>query len=158
MKEKEVYVEDDSLQLVIYVEKDDDSYGPLLTGSFMTKNYLDDYLEKVNKWERDLREKLKKGEISPVYYFMILQSYGEKDLASRVGVSRRQLKKHCEMKGFERLHISKLKEYAEAFDIPVNSFFNILITDQDKVGDISIKTMKTKNPYFSITKVELDRK
>ena len=154
MKEKEVYVEDETVQLVIYVEKDDDSYGPLLTGSFMARDYLDDYLEKVSKWERSLREKLKNGEISPVYYFMILQSYGEKDLASRVGVSRRQLKKHCEMKGFEKLHVSKLKDYAEAFDIPVSSFFNILVTDQDKVGKISIKTMKTKNQYFSITKVE----
>ena len=153
MKEKDAYVEDESVQLVLYVEKDDDSYGPLQTGSFMVKNYLDDYFDKMNKWERSLREQLKAGEISPVYYYMILQSYGEKDLASRVGISRRQLKQHFQMKNFEKLRLSRIKRYAEAFDIPVVSFFQLMIVDKENLSNLNIKKINTDNPYFIILQI-----
>ena len=155
MKEKDVYVEFKPHQLVLYVEKDDDSYGPVQTGSFMAKNYLDDYFEKFEKWEKSLREQLKKGEISPVYYYMILQSFGEGDLASRVGVSKRKLKQHFKMEYFEKLKLSQIKKYADAFDIPVASLFQLMMSKHDEKEKISIKQMETQNPYFVISKVEI---
>ncbi len=155
MKEKDIYVEFKPHQLVLYVEKDDDSFGPLLTGSFMAKNYLDDYFEKIEKWEKSLREQLKKGEISPVYYYMILQSFGESDLASRAGVSRRKLKKHFQMKNFSKLKLSQIKKYADAFDIPVASLFELMLSKHGESNKISIKRMETQNPYFVISKVEM---
>jgi len=155
MKEKDVYVEFKPHQLVLYVEKDDDSFGPVQTGSFMAKNYLDDYFEKVEKWEKSLREQLKKGEISPVYYYMILQSFGEGDLASRVGVSKRKLKQHFKMEYFEKLKLSQIKKYADAFDIPVASLFQLMMSKHDEKEKISIKQMETQNPYFVISKVEM---
>jgi hypothetical protein len=155
MKEKDVYVEFKPHQLVLYVEKDDDSFGPVQTGSFMAKNYLDDYFEKVEKWEKSLREQLKKGEISPVYYYMILQSFGEGDLASRVGVSKRKLKQHFKMENFEKLKLSQIKKYADAFDIPVASLFQLMMSKHDEKEKISIKQMETQNPYFVISKVEM---
>jgi len=155
MKEKDVYVEFKPHQLVLYVEKDDDSYGPVQTGSFMAKNYLDDYFEKFEKWEKELREQLKKGEISPVYYYMILQSFGEGDLASRAGVSKRKLKQHFKMENFEKLKLSQIKKYADAFDIPVASFFQLMMSKHDEMSRISIKQMETQNPYFIISKVEM---
>jgi DNA-binding XRE family transcriptional regulator len=155
MKEKDVYVEFKPHQLVLYVEKDDDSYGPVQTGSFMAKNYLDDYFEKFEKWEKSLREQLKKGEISPVYYYMILQSFGEGDLASRVGVSKRKLKQHFKMEYFEKLKLSQIKKYADAFDIPVASLFQLMMSKHDEKEKISIKQMETQNPYFVISKVEM---
>ena len=155
MKEKDVYVDFKPHQLVLYIEKDDDTYGPLLTGSFMAKEYLDDYFEKFEKWEKELREQLKKGEISPVYYYMILQSFGEGDLASRAGVSKRKLKQHFKMENFKKMRLSQIKKYAEAFDIPVASFFQLLTSKPDESDKISIKQMGTQNPYFVISKVEL---
>jgi len=155
MKEKDVYVEFKPHQLVLYVEKDDDSFGPVQTGSFMAKNYLDDYFEKFEKWEKSLREQLKKGEISPVYYYMILQSFGEGDLASRVGVSKRKLKQHFKMEYFEKLKLSQIKKYADAFDIPVASLFQLMMSKHDEKEKISIKQMETQNPYFVISKVEI---
>ncbi len=155
MKEKDVYVEFKPHQLVLYVEKDDDSFGPMQTGSFMAKNYLDDYFEKVEKWEKSLREQLKKGEISPVYYYMILQSFGEGDLASRAGVSKRKLRQHFQMSNFTKLKLSQIKKYAEAFDIPVASLFQLILSKHDEKRKISIKQTVTQNPYFIITKVEI---
>ena len=155
MKEKDVYVEFKPHQLVLYVEKDDDSFGPMQTGSFMAKNYLDDYFEKVEKWEKSLREQLKKGEISPVYYYMILQSFGEGDLASRAGVSKRKLRQHFQMSNFIKLKLAQIKKYAEAFDIPVASLFQLILSKHDEKRKISIKQTVTQNPYFIITKVEI---
>ncbi len=155
MKKDDVYVDFKPHQLVLYIEQDDESYGPLLTGSFMAKNYLDDYFEKIEKWEKSLREQLKKGEISPVYYYMILQEYGEGDLASRAGVSKRKLKQHFKMENFKKLKLTRLKKYAEAFDIPLASLFQLMISKPDESDKISIKQMETDNPYFIISKVEL---
>ncbi len=155
MKEKELYVDYKPQQLIYYVEKDDDSYGPLLSGSYLSKNYLDDYYEKMEKLEKSLREQLKKGEISPVYYFMLLQELGEGDLASRAGVSKRKLKHHFQMKNFVTLKLSQIKKYADAFDIPIISLFQLMISKLDDSKKISIEHKETQNPYFVISKVDI---
>lgn len=154
MKEKDFYVDFKPQQLIYYVEKEDDSYGPLLSGSYLSKHYLDDYYEKMEKQETSLREQLSNGEISPIYYFMILQSYGEGDLAKRAGVSKRRLKLHFQMKHFEKLRLSQLKKYAEAFDVPVAAMFHLMITKNEEQGKITVDHLETKNAYFSITRLE----
>ena len=156
MKEKELYVDFKPQQLVYYVEKEDDSYGPVMSGSYLSKNYLDDYFEKMEKLEKSLREQLKNGEISPVYYYMILQELGEGDLASRAGVSKRNLKKHFQMKNFIKLKLSQIKKYADAFDIPVAAIFQLMINKQEISKKLSIEQIITQNPYFVVTKVEIN--
>lgn len=154
MKEKELYIDYKPQQSVYYVEKDDESYGPLLSGSQLAKNYLDDFYEKRSKLEKGLREQLKKGEISPVYYYLIIQEYGEGDLALRAGVSLKKMRKHCKMEHFSRLRLSQLKKYADAFDIPLVKFFSLFIAKQETAGKISIDYSETANPYFTISKIE----
>jgi len=46
MKEKDLYVDFEPQQSVYYVEKDDESYGPIVSGSYLSKNYLNDFFEK----------------------------------------------------------------------------------------------------------------
>lgn len=150
MKEKDFYVDYEPQQLIYYVEKEDASYGPLLSGSYLSKHYLDDYYEKVEKLEKTLREQLYKGEVSPVYYYMILQSYGEGDLATRVGVSKRRLRRHFQVKNFSKLRLSQLKKYADAFDVPIAAFFQLIITNEEGMGKIAIEQIETKNDFFSI--------
>lgn len=158
MKEKDLYVDYKPQQLIYYVEKEDASYGPLLSGSYISKHYLDDYYEKMEKLEKSLREQLNNGEISPVYYFMILQSFGEGDLASRVGVSRRKLKRHFQIKHFAKLRLSHLKKYAEAFDVPVAAMFHMMITKNDDQGKIAVEQIETKNSFFSISRLGIKTK
>jgi len=158
MKEKDFYVDFKPQQLIYYVEKDDASYGPLLSGSYLSKHYLDDYYEKMEKLEKSLREQLNNGEISPVYYFMILQSYGEGDLASRAGVSKRKLKQHFHIKYFAKLRLSQLKKYAEAFDVPVAAMFHLMITRNEDQGKITVEQVETKNSFFSIARLAIKTK
>ena len=154
MKEKELYIKFEPQQSVYYVEKDDASYGPVVSGSQLASNYLDDFFEKRSKQEKALRDQLKKGEISPIYYYMIMQEFGEGDLASRAGVSLGRLRKHYRMEHFARLRLTQLKKYSEAFDIPMVRFFSLVIAKQETAGKITIDYTETANPYFSIAKLE----
>jgi len=158
MKEKELYVDFKAQQSIYYVEKDDASYGPIVSGSYLSKNYLSDFFEKRKKQELSLREQLKKGKISPVYYYLVMQEYGEKDLASRAGVSVRKLKQHCKMENFVKMPLKVLKKYADAFDIPVVNFFHLLIAKQESAGKFTIQHMETDNPYFVVTKIDEAKK
>jgi len=154
MKEKDLYIDFKSQQSVYYVEKDDESYGPVLSGSQLAKNYLDDFYEKRLKQEKALREQLKKGEISPVYYYLIMQEYGEGDLASRAGVSLKKLRKHYKMENFIKLKLIQLKKYAEAFDIPLVKMFSLMLTRQENTGKFTVEYSETANPYFVVAKIE----
>jgi len=158
MKEKDLYVDYKPQQLIYYVEKEDASYGPLLSGSYLSKHYLHDYYEKMEKLEKSLREQLNNGEISPVYYYMILQSFGEGDLASRVGVSKRKLKRHFQIRHFAKLRLSQLKKYAQAFDVPVAAMFHMMITKNEDMGKIAVEQIETKNSFFSISRLEIKTK
>jgi len=158
MKEKDLYVDFKPQQLIYYVEKDDASYGPVVSGSYLSMHYLDDFIGKRNKQELALREQLKKGEISPIYYYLVMQEYGEKDLASRAGVSVRKLKQHCKMENFVKMPLKVLKKYAEAFDIPLVNFFHLLIAKQESTGKFSIQHLETDNPYFVVTKIDEAKK
>jgi hypothetical protein len=154
MKEKDLYVDFKSQQSVYYVEKPDESYGPVVSGSFLSKYYLDDFYEKMNKQEQVLREKLKVGEISPVYYYCIVREFGEGDLASRVGVSLRKLRKHYKMENFTKIKLSLLKKYADAFDIPVANMFQLFMARLENRDKLNIEHGETANPYFVISKIE----
>lgn len=154
MKEKELFVDYEAQQLVYYVEKEDASYGQVVSGSYLAKHYLDDYFSKVKHWDESMRKQLEKGEISPIYYYMIMQSFGEGDLASRVKVCKRRLKKHFKMEHFVKMKLSMLKRYADAFDIPLVNMFQLLVVPQQDTDKVRLTQKETANPYLSVTKVE----
>lgn len=155
MKEKEAQIKHDIHPLVLYVEKEDGSYGRVESASFLSKNYLDDYLDKVRKWDAGLKDKLDKGEISPVYYYMIMLEMGEGDLASRVGISKWRLRKHLKMKAFEKIKLKMLKRYANVFDVPVSNLLHFTVIKEKDQGRLQITYQKaSNNPYISVSKIE----
>jgi hypothetical protein len=119
MKEKDLHIEDKEHELILFAEKDDKSYDAVKTGSFMVKNYLDDHLMKRENLEKELRAELNKGKISPVYYYMVYQDMGIGDLAGRVGISKRKLRKHFNPEVFARLDPAALEKYAMIFGVTV---------------------------------------
>jgi hypothetical protein len=157
MKEKEATINFDLHPLVLYVEKDDGTYGRIESASFLAEKYLDDYLDKVKKWDKELKEKLEKGEISPVYYYTIMMEFGEGDLAARVGISKRLLRKHYQMDSFKNMKLKLLQRYADVFEVPVSSMLNFLAIREKDQGKIHISFQKTDNPFISITKLELNK-
>lgn len=153
MKEKDLYVEFEPQRLVYYVEKEDNTYGPVISGSQLSANYLDDFWEKRQKLELNLRNQIIENKISPVFYYMTLQELGSKDLASRVGLSYRKLQKVFNPESFQKLSLQKIKLFADVFNIPVANLFQSFLIKNDDREKISVEQASTANNLFCITKV-----
>jgi len=154
MKEKEAQINFDLHPLILYVEKEDGSYARVESASYLSSNFLDDYFDKLKKWDTELKEQLEKGEISPVYYYLIMLEFGEGDLASRVGISKRRLRKHCKMDAFERISLKMLKRYADVFDVPVSNMLHFVTIKEKDLKKLKISYQKSNNPFISFSKIE----
>ncbi len=166
MKEKEAQVDFEPQQLIMYVEKEDGTFGPIQTGSYISKNYLDDFWEKTIRLRNSLLEKLKKGEITVVSFYKIIHDFNDVELARRTGLPVFKVKKHQKINGFEKIKLSELQKYAYAFDIPVSNLFQtIVVADNENKADtdntqqpILVKQSRTENSFMVITKIESNKK
>ncbi len=154
MKEKDSRIEN-SHQLVLYVEKEDQTYGPVQTGSYMVENYLDDFFNKKNKLQQERLQELVQGQISPLAYYKDLVEIGAGDLAIRVGVSKRKLRQHMTPQGFAKVNIELLRRYAVVFGIPVAQLFQIILCDD---GNIVFRNEQTTLPEVIVSRISIDTK
>jgi len=166
MKEKDAIIDYEQHQLMLYVEKEDGSFGPIITGSYLSKNYIDDYFEKMEKLRLSLLNELKDNLISPIEYYRIIHDFNVFELSRRTGISVFKVKKHLKVKGFEKAKVSDLVKYAEVFDIPVSNLFQVILVEgrdseiKDGSADKNIykvRQSKTQNPNLVITKFELNK-
>lgn len=165
MKDKDILVDYKPQQLIIYAEKSDGSFGPVQTGSYMSKNHIDDFYNIVETHNSSLLGKLRKGEISPISYFMSVEELTVAELAVRVGISKSALRKHLDPKGFQNISVSMLSRYAGVFNIPLANFFQIINTREDmkwymgyleeanREQSVQISQQKTDNPLLVETKI-----
>ena len=126
MKEKDGYVDCPQQQVIIYVEKEDGKYGPIQTGSYITSNYLDDYELKRKNLEESLRTRIQKREISPVYYYMVLEDLTISELASRVRIRKGKVKKHLRHEYFKLINNEMLLQYADVFNVSVDDLNQLM--------------------------------
>lgn len=157
MKEKDLYIDFEDQKLVYYVEKENNTYGPIISGSHLSSNYLDDFWEKQKKLELTLRQQIIANEISPVFYYMTLLEMGPKDLAKRVKISYGKLKKLYKPEHFKNIKLNKIILFAKAFNIPVSSLFQTYIIKDSDRKKISIEQSTTENKLFYITKILLTK-
>jgi hypothetical protein len=170
MKDKDILVDFKPQQLILYAEKSDGSFGPVQTGSYMSKNHIDDFYNIVENHNKSLLGKLRNGEISPINYFMSVEELTIPELAARVGISKASLKKHLDPKGFQKISIKMLKRYADVFNVPLANLFQIINTREDmkwymgylegadKSQACLISQSKTENPLLVETKIVQDPK
>jgi len=169
MKEKDIITDFKAHQVILYAEKGDNSIGPVQTGSYVSGHYIDEFFNFMGKIERESYEKLQKGEISPICLYMNIEELTLSELASRVGLSKRRVKKHLLPEYFPGIKVSELKRYADIFNIPVANFFQIISTRQDvkwrpgfnseveNAKPLVIGQTATDNPFVVITKPELNK-
>lgn len=153
MKEKDLYTEFEPQKSVYYVEKNDNSYGPIISGSQLSANYLDDFFLKRKKLEETLRKQIINNEISPVFYYMTLLEMGSKDLATRMGISTRKLRRIFKPEYFKRLNVIKLRLLADIFNIPISNLFQTFEINDEDSEKLTIKQLPTDNKHFYITKI-----
>ena len=165
MKEKDLSVDCPHQQVILYAEKNDGTYGPFQTGSYMVGDFISEHYKITDRLNRSLEERLKNEEISPIYYYMMIEELSVPELAGRTGISTACVKKHITPKGFRKVSVSKLRRYADVLNIPVANMFQVINTLEDKNWDMgyqgetdssksgSISQAKTKNPLVVETKV-----
>lgn len=119
MKEKDIITDNKAHEIILFVEKEDESYAPVVSGSYAVKNHLEDFFRMKDTLEKSLRGQFNEGRISPVYYYMVLQDMGTGDLAKRMKITRRKLRKHCIPAVFATLVKETLEQYAIIFGVSV---------------------------------------
>jgi len=125
MKEKDLYVDNKTHEIILFAEKENETYEAITSGSYVVEHHLDDFFLMKENLEIMLRKQLKGNEISPVYYFMVMQDMGPGDLAKRVGISKRKLRKHFKPDIFAKLDDSTLQKYALVFGLNVEQIMEI---------------------------------
>ncbi|MFC2102303.1 hypothetical protein ACFLS7_04845 [Bacteroidota bacterium] len=130
MKEKEGFVDCPEQQMILYVEKEDGQFGPMQTGSYITKNYIDDYFTKRNNLIQSLREQINRGDISPVKFFMVLEELTPKELSARTKIPMRKIRKHLLPFYFEKLSDELLERYATVFNVTIEQLQKAVPADE----------------------------
>jgi len=165
MKEKDGFVDYPEQQVILYVEKEDGKYGPMQTGSYLSANYIDDYIMKRRNLEIDLRNQLVGGVISPVKYYMVLEDLSLDELSARAGIRKARVKKHLDPKQFGCITVDELRHYSDVFNVPAASLLQVVLVFtngnfeaslilENKSGPVSVSYTSTASPYVELTKIE----
>jgi hypothetical protein len=169
MKEKEIKIDFEAHQLILCAEKEDDTIGPVLSGSYMAKNHLKDFYQIWGGLEKELFARLVKREISPIVRFKELEELTTSELAARTGLTKRKVKRHLTYRHFLKASVEELQKYAGVFNIPVANFLQIVSTKQDgawykgykeevaKKMALTISQEFTENPLLVITNPEKNK-
>lgn len=110
---------------VCYVKNEDGQYDTeLSTGWEAKKVALDEAWKEIERRTSDAREKIKKGEASPILYFMEEKLMDFTVLAGYTRIWKFRIKRHLKPSAFKNLSDSVLKRYADAFEISINELKN----------------------------------
>jgi len=124
VKEKDAFIDSDVQNIVMYVEKEDGSYGGLKTGAYMVNTQIDEYRNRRQKLIDASRRRMQNGEISPVGFFIEIGGMTLADVAARVSVTRARVRKHMTAAGFETMTIGLARAYAEVFGVQLDELLN----------------------------------
>ena len=169
MKEKDILTDFKDHEVILYAEKEDNTIGPVRTGSYLAGNYLDEFYKIWGKFESSLIEQLLNREISPIARYKSLEELSLSELAARTGIPKRRVRKQLKHKHFLKARVEELEAYADVFNVPVANFFQIISTKQDgswnvghnrevaRAKTLTISQDKTSNPLQVITNPEKNK-
>lgn len=110
---------------VCYVKDENGTYTTgLSTGWDVKKDALDNAWDDIHERVNEAREAVKRGEKSPIYYFMELRLMDLPVLSGYTGFWRMTIKRHFKPQVFKGLSDQKLAAYAKAFDVSVDELKN----------------------------------
>ena len=86
---------------------------------------------------------------------MVLEELTPSELAARVKIPERKVRKHLAPATFGSVTVDELRRYCEVFSVPLSSMLHALVI---KGKNVSIREAKTNNPYFTMMKIEAGKK
>jgi hypothetical protein len=103
---------------VCYAVDDSGKYvSELSTGWDVKTDALNVAWEDINNRVEEAKEKMQKGEVSPVLYFMELKLMDLPTLADYTGFWKWTIRRHFSPSVFSKLSDKKIKRYAEVFEV-----------------------------------------
>jgi len=131
MKKKEVPQDKSNLESANFREL---CYAVDENGEYITENStgwepktvaLKNAIEDINERIEDAKNRVIKGETSPIEYYMELHKMDIGILASYVGFWQWKVKRHFKPSVFKKLGNKKLQKYADVFEISVEELKSI---------------------------------
>ncbi len=131
MKKKEVPQDKSNLESANFREL---CYAVDENGEYTTENStgwepktvaLKNAIEDINERIEDAKNRVIKGETSPIEYYMELHKMDVGILASYVGFWQWKVKRHFKPSVFKKLSNKKLQKYADVFEISVEELKSI---------------------------------
>ncbi|MFV0606588.1 MAG: hypothetical protein ACK5NK_12175 [Niabella sp.] len=124
MKKNEIPQDDGYLgriaKEVTYVIDENGKYVTGQSSGWNVKSEANDVAwESFEKQIQDAKEKVLKGEVSPVFYWMEKRMMDIGIVAQYTGQWKWTVKRHLKPAGFKTLSDKKLKKYAEVFEISI---------------------------------------
>ncbi|MBL7771065.1 MAG: hypothetical protein JNK20_18985 [Flavipsychrobacter sp.] len=117
---KIIHGEDNSLVKVLYVTDQQGKYETTKYEGWDAENLaMSQAWDDIDDRIAQTREKVIRGEVSPIAYYMEKNLMDLPTLASYVGSWKFFVKKHLTPSGFKKLNAAKLKKYADIFNIRV---------------------------------------
>lgn len=114
-----------NMKELCYAVDEDGKYSTGLSTGWEPKTIaLDLTMEDILKRAEIAKEKVYKGETSPIEYFMIISKMDLGILAGYMGMARWRVKRHFKPKVFKKIKESTLEQYADVFDIDVKKIIN----------------------------------
>lgn len=114
-----------NLQEVVYAVDKDGKYTKALSSGWEVKSIvLNESLDLIKEQLIETIERIKKGEQSPIAYYMELQRMDVPVLAGYAGLWQWKVKRHLKARIFNKLSERILKKYADAFDITISELKN----------------------------------
>ena len=116
---------------VCYATDETGKYTTQLSEGWNVKtNALDVTWEDIDNKVKVAKEKVLRGEASPVLFFMEKSVMDIGILSSYTGFYKWQIKRHLKPHVFKKLSQKKLAAYAEVFNVSIDEFKNMNVHDE----------------------------
>mgnify|MGYP002851932019 CR=1 FL=1 len=130
MKKKDIPQDKSALENftkeVCYVVDESGNYTKDLSSGWEVKaDALNLAWQDIEKRVEDAKQKVLKGEVSPIVYYMEVKLMDLTILSAYTGFFQWTIKRHLKPAIFNKLSEKKLKKYAEAFEVSLEQLKNI---------------------------------
>ena len=110
--------------------------GVQSVGWDVTNTSFSKYWAFVGRTLNEARDRVQRGERSPLYYWMRVHQLTERTLADYVGMSSWRVKRHLRPRVFSKLKPKVLARYAEALQTPVEQLVRVPEKDPESLPKI----------------------
>jgi len=111
---------DKNFNTVVYALDKDGKYTAVDSAGWEPENFAQKQAwDAINENIERTKNRVIRGELSPLAYYIEKDQYSLRRLAHLTGISKRSIRKHMKPKNFAKMDNNVLEIYSKAFKVPV---------------------------------------